>query len=48
VMQRGRVISFDAAEKKAVSVFGTAASVRGVKRAKYQVPEFPYEISLEE
>jgi catechol-2,3-dioxygenase len=47
VMERGRVISFDAAEKKAVSVFRTAASVRGVRRAKYRIPEFPYEISFE-
>jgi hypothetical protein len=47
VMERGRVISFDAAEKKSVSVFRTAASVRGPKREKYLIPDFPYEISLE-
>jgi catechol-2,3-dioxygenase len=47
VMQRGRVISFDAPEKKAVSVFRTAASVRGVRRVQYRVPGFPYEVSVE-
>jgi catechol-2,3-dioxygenase len=47
VMERGRVISFDAAERKAVSVFRTAASVRGARRAKYRVPGFPYELSVE-
>jgi hypothetical protein len=48
VMQRGRVISFDAPEKKAVSVFRTAASVRGVRQARYRVPGFPYDVSVEE
>ena len=47
VMQRGRVISFDAPEKKAVSVFRTAASVRGVQRVQYRVTGFPYEVSVE-
>jgi catechol-2,3-dioxygenase len=47
VMKRGRVISFDAAEKKAVTVFRTAASVRGVQRTKYLMPGFPYEVSVE-
>jgi hypothetical protein len=47
VMERGRVISFDASEKKAVSVFPTSASVRGAGRAKYRVPGFPYEVSFE-
>jgi hypothetical protein len=46
-MERGRVITFDAPEKKAVSVFRTATSVRGVQRAKYRVPGFPYEVSVE-
>jgi catechol-2,3-dioxygenase len=47
VMKRGRVISFDAEEKKAVTVFRTTASVRGVKRTKYRFPGFPYEVSVE-
>jgi catechol-2,3-dioxygenase len=47
VMQRGRVISFDAPEKKAVSVFRTAASVRGVRPVQYRVPGFPYEIVVD-
>ena len=46
-MGRGRVISFDAPEKKAVSVFRTAASVHGVQRVQYRVPGFPYEVSVE-
>jgi catechol-2,3-dioxygenase len=47
VMKRGRVISFDAPEKKAVSVFATRAAVRGDRPAKYLHPEFPYEVSVE-
>ena len=48
VMKRGRLISFDAAEKKAVAVFPTTAAVRGSRRAKYDVPKFPYQVSAEE
>jgi hypothetical protein len=48
VMKRGRVISFDAAEKKAVSVFPTAATVRGAKRGKIGVGSFPYEVVVED
>jgi catechol-2,3-dioxygenase len=47
VMKRGRVISFDAPEKKAVTVFRTEASVRGDRRTKYSFPTFPYTISVE-
>lgn len=47
VMKRGRVISFDAPERKAVGVFPTAAVVRGARRARYAVPGFPYEVSVE-
>jgi hypothetical protein len=47
VMKRGRVLSFDAEEKKAADVFRTAACVRGAGRATYRVPEFPYEITVE-
>jgi catechol 2,3-dioxygenase-like lactoylglutathione lyase family enzyme len=47
VMKRGRVISFDAPEKKAVRVFPTTAVVRGGRRTKYVPPEFPYEITVE-
>ena len=47
VMKRGRVISFDAADKKAVTVFRTTVSVRGGKRTKYAFPQFPYEVAVE-
>jgi catechol 2,3-dioxygenase-like lactoylglutathione lyase family enzyme len=46
VMKRGRIISFDAPEKKAVSVFRTVVSVRGAKPTNYLFPKFPYEISV--
>lgn len=48
VMKRGRVISFESPERKAVSVFRTAAAVRGNRRAKYAFPEFPYDVAVEE
>jgi len=48
VMKRGRVISFDAPEKKAVSIFPTAAVVRGDRRTDYLFPEFPYEIFVQQ
>jgi hypothetical protein len=47
VMKRGRVISFDAPDKKAVSVFPTTAVVQGDRKAKYAFPKFPYEISVD-
>lgn len=47
VMKRGRILSFDAKEKKAAAVFRTAASVRGVNRTNYRFPTFPYEIVVE-
>ena len=47
VMKRGRVISFDAPAKKAVSVFLTTAAVRGDRRAKYAFDKFPYEVFVE-
>jgi catechol-2,3-dioxygenase len=47
VMKRGRVISFDAAEQKAVGVFRTAARVRGAGRTDYHFPQFPYEVAVE-
>lgn len=48
VMKRGRVISFDSPQKKAVTVFRTEASVRGPKRRTYRVSKYPYEISVVE
>ena len=48
VMKRGRLISFDAKEKKEVSVFPTSATVRGPRRAKYALPKFPYEVTIEQ
>jgi hypothetical protein len=47
VMKRGRVISFDAPDRKAVSVFPTLAAICGDRRTKYVSPEFPYEVSVE-
>jgi catechol-2,3-dioxygenase len=47
VMKRGRVISFDAPERKAVSVFPTTVTVCGGRRTRYVLPAFPYEVSVE-
>jgi catechol-2,3-dioxygenase len=47
VMKRGQIISFDAPDKKAVTVFRTSASVRGLERTTYHFPNFPYEIRVE-
>jgi catechol-2,3-dioxygenase len=46
VMKRGRVISFEAKEKKEVGVFPTVAGLRGARPSKYALPEFPYNISV--
>jgi hypothetical protein len=46
VMKRGRVISFDAAQRKAVGVFRTAAAVRGGRRTRYAFAKFPYEVTV--
>jgi catechol-2,3-dioxygenase len=47
VMEVGRVLSFDAAQKKAAAVFRTAVTVRGAEGAMYFVPGLPYEITVE-
>lgn len=47
VMRRGRLISFEAKEKKEVSVFPTVATVRGARTSKYTLPKFPYEVTVE-
>jgi hypothetical protein len=47
VMKRGRVISFEAKERKEVTVFPTAATLRGPKPCKYTVPNFPYAVVVE-
>jgi catechol-2,3-dioxygenase len=47
VMKRGRVISFDAPEKKAVTVSRTAAAVRGARPTRYRFPTYPYEVAVE-
>jgi catechol-2,3-dioxygenase len=47
VMKRGRVISFNAEDKKAVSVFKTAAAVRGTEKATHHIAGFPYEVIVE-
>jgi hypothetical protein len=46
VMKRGRVISFDSPEKKAVTVFRTAVSVRGTQASEYNFSKFPYQLSV--
>lgn len=48
VMRRGRLISFEAMEKKEVGVFPTVATVRGARSSKYALPEFPYKVAVEE
>jgi hypothetical protein len=47
VMRRGRVISFDSPERKAVDVFRTAIRVRGPRRAEHRVANFPYDVAVE-
>jgi len=47
VMKRGRVISFDAPEKKAVSIFPTTARVRGAPAGRHAVGGHPFELSVE-
>ena len=48
VMKRGRVISFELPDKKAVSVFPTTATLRGDRQTKHVFPKFPYTITTEE
>ena len=47
VMKRGRVISFEAPVKKAVSIYSTTVAIRGARRTKYVFPKFPYELSVD-
>jgi hypothetical protein len=47
VMQRGRLLSFDAPERKAADVFRTTARVRGARSTRFHVAEFPYEVVME-
>jgi catechol 2,3-dioxygenase-like lactoylglutathione lyase family enzyme len=47
VMRRGRVISFDAPERKATDVFRTSARIRAAARVPYAIADFPYEITVE-
>src|SRR5262249_47194558 len=47
VVKRGRVVSFDASQRKAAGVFRTAARVRGADRRKHRVGKFPYEVVVE-
>ncbi|MBI3408402.1 MAG: hypothetical protein HY040_08600 [Planctomycetes bacterium] len=47
VMRRGRVISFDATERKAVDVFRTTARIRGARAGNQRVTGFPYELAIE-
>ena len=44
VMKRGRVISFDSPEKKAVDVFRTAAKVRGARTGSHRIDNRPFEL----
>jgi hypothetical protein len=47
IMKRGRVISFDAPDKKSVDVFGTAIKVRGLKMAARSVGSHPFDVAVE-
>jgi hypothetical protein len=47
VMRRGRVLSFDAPQRKAADVFRTTARVRGARATRFHVPNFPYEVVVE-
>jgi catechol-2,3-dioxygenase len=47
VMKRGRLISFEAKEKKEVGVFPTVATVRGTRPSRYALPTFPYQVAVE-
>jgi catechol 2,3-dioxygenase-like lactoylglutathione lyase family enzyme len=47
VMRRGRVLSFDAPERKAADVFRTTARVRGARPTRFHVAAFPYEVVVE-
>ena len=44
VMKRGRVISFEAPQRKAVDVFRTSARVRGAQAGEYRPQNYPYEL----
>ncbi len=46
VMKRGRMLSFEAPEKKAATVFSTVAAIHGDRRTTYVFPDFPYKISV--
>lgn len=46
VMKRRRMISFEAPQKKSVTVFPTKAEVRGAKASNFAYPSFPYQISV--
>jgi len=47
VMKRGRIISFDSPDKKAVSVFRTAATVRGIQAGKVRLADGQFEITCD-
>lgn len=47
VMRRGRVISFDSPERKAVDVFRTAARIRGNRSIRHRIADFPYELTVQ-
>jgi catechol-2,3-dioxygenase len=46
VMRRGRVISFDSPEKKAVDVFQTRVNVRSGKQGQHSLDGFPYQLQV--
>jgi hypothetical protein len=46
-MKRGRVISFDSPEKKAVSVFHTTAKVRGIRSDTHQLADQSFKFTVE-
>lgn len=47
IMKRGRVISFDSPDVKAVSVYPTTARIGGPQAKEYAHPEYPYSLVVE-
>jgi len=46
VFQRGRNMSLGFGEPRGADVFPTEARIRGETTTKYEVPDFPYEITV--
>lgn len=48
LMKRGRMISFDAPEKKTVAIYPTKVACKGKQRVEYQSSEYPYELTVDQ